>query len=396
MIFIELFRVFLLSWVGLTGLLVMAGLFAEATQQGLNPGQILLVIPYLIPSTMPYTLPTTTLFATCVVYGRLAADNEVLAIKAAGIHLVHVIGPAMVLGALASLGTLGLYYDIIPSTHWDLRTKFVSDVEELLYSMLRKDNCIRHPKINFTIYVKRVEGKKLIDAQFMRRDPKTMQFDVVARAREAELHYDQAKHQIVVHMRYCQVTGGDAGISGTFDDKEWPIDVPGDFPNKTKSRATDMTWWEIFENKQKMEAERAEILQEIAVHQEKINAGLITNPEELKNLQKHLFNLGHVQRLKQSMARSYYAELHIRPALSLGCLCFVLVGCPVGIWFSKSDYLSAFITCFLPIVVLYYPLMLCGINMAKTGKLNPVIAVWPTNLIMLVLAALLFRKQLRN
>ena len=31
-------------------------------------------------------------------------------------------------------------------------------------------------------------------------------------------------------------------------------------------------------------------------------------------------------------------ELQMRPALSVGCFCFILVGCPVGIWFSRSDY----------------------------------------------------------
>ena len=69
----------------------------------------------------------------------------------------------------------------------------------------------------------------------------------------------------------------------------------------------------------------------------------------------------------------------MRPALALGCLCFVLVGCPVGIWFSRSDYLSSFITCFLPIIVVYYPLMLCGINLAKSGKMLTALAIWPAN-----------------
>ena len=82
MILGELLKVFVISLVGITGLLLMGGIVAEATQQGLGPAQILAVIPLLIPSTLPYTLPTTTLFATCVVYGRLAHDNEILAIKA--------------------------------------------------------------------------------------------------------------------------------------------------------------------------------------------------------------------------------------------------------------------------------------------------------------------------
>src|SRR5207248_1755832 len=91
MIFWELARVFILALVALTGMLVMGGVVAEATQRGLGPIQLLQAIPLLIPSTLPYTLPATTLFATCVVYGRLAHDNEILALKAAGVHLWHVI-----------------------------------------------------------------------------------------------------------------------------------------------------------------------------------------------------------------------------------------------------------------------------------------------------------------
>src|SRR6202453_1987603 len=97
-IFWELVRVFLLSLIGITGMLLMAGIIAEATQHGLSPMQLLAAIPLLIPSTLPYTLPATTLFATCVVYGRLAADNEILAIKACGVNVLHVVKPGLVLG----------------------------------------------------------------------------------------------------------------------------------------------------------------------------------------------------------------------------------------------------------------------------------------------------------
>src|SRR6476620_7398212 len=133
MIFWELLRVFFFALLALTGMLVMGGVVAEATQRGLGPGQLLMAIPLLIPSTLPYTLPTTTLFATCVVFGRLANDNEILALKAAGIHLSHVIWPAVLLGILASAATLFLYLDVIPTTHHELRTRLISDVEDYLY-----------------------------------------------------------------------------------------------------------------------------------------------------------------------------------------------------------------------------------------------------------------------
>ena len=93
---------------------------------------------------------------------------------------------------------------------------------------------------------------------------------------------------------------------------------------------------------------------------------------------------------------SLNTELQMRPAIAVGCLCFVLVGCPVGIWFSKSDYLSAFITCFLPIVFIYYPLLLCGINLTHGGRVHPALTVWLCDVVMGVIAVLLLGKLLKN
>ena len=117
MIFWGLIKVFVMSLVGITGILLMAGIVAEASQDGLSPAQILAAIPLIIPSTLPYTVPATTLFACCVVYGRLAADNEILAIKSSGVNILHVVRPGLLLGLAASAGTLFLYWDVIPSTH---------------------------------------------------------------------------------------------------------------------------------------------------------------------------------------------------------------------------------------------------------------------------------------
>src|SRR5579885_312649 len=154
MILWELTKVFLLSLVGITGILLMAGIIAEASQQGLGPTQILAAIPLLVPSTLPYTIPATTLFASCVVYGRLARDNEILAIKAAGINIMKVVWPALLLGTAMSCITMGLYYRLIPYTHYLLRARVLNDVEEFLYDMLRRDLCIRRPNMPYIMWVR--------------------------------------------------------------------------------------------------------------------------------------------------------------------------------------------------------------------------------------------------
>jgi lipopolysaccharide export system permease protein len=391
MIFGELARVFLMALLALTGMLVMGGVVAEATQRGLGPTQLLMAIPLLIPSTLPYTLPATTLFATCVVYGRLAHDNEILAVKAAGIHLWHVIWPAVLLGVGASAVTVFLSLDLIPTTHHELRTRFIKDVEEFLYATLKREGSIRHSKLNYTIEVRRVQERKLYEALFMRRDAKNEHYDIVAWAREADLRVDLKRKMILVHMRHCYIASDNGLDEGYVEDRVWEVDLPPDLVPTNKSSARAMTWLEIIDEIARLERERQRYLNDSAMHQAVINTG-----QAPVNFEEHVSNLGHKVRHVDMQLRFLITELHMRPALALGCLCFVLVGCPVGIWFSRSDYLSAFITCFLPIVVIYYPLMLCGINLAKMGKLSPGVALWTANALLGVIALALFRKLLRN
>ena len=86
----------------------------------------------------------------------------------------------------------------------------------------------------------------------------------------------------------------------------------------------------------------------------------------------------------------------MRPSLSFGCLCFILVGCPIGIMFSRGDYLGAFITCFLPIVIVYYPLMLCGTNMAKEGRFNEIPLVFAADAVVAMAGLGLIKVLLKN
>jgi len=390
-IFYELLKVFLLALTALTALLLLAGLVAEATQHGLGPAQILGAIPLLLPNMLPYTLPTTTLFATCIVYGRLAADNEILAIKAAGVHIVHVVWPAVLLGLGTSAVTAVLYHKVIPATHYMLRYQVFANMQEYLYGTLRRESCIAHPKINYTIHVQRVEGDVLRDAVFRRYDPKTKSPDIIAVASEAKLQVDLEKKLLWLHMHDCDIVTWDGSDNGHVDDKAWPVELPGDLESTEKFRASDMTWAELFEYRQRLYDDQAKLELDLAALKSKWHHG---RPPAQVSQQMDIWL--YTIKLKKGQIAGINAEIQVRPAIALGCLFFVMIGCPIGIWFSKSDYLSAFITCFLPIIVVYYPLLLSGINLAKSRQLTPIISIWAANAVMLTVALPLFRRLARN
>jgi lipopolysaccharide export system permease protein len=384
-------KVFFLCFTALTGIVLMGGLVAEATQQGLGPVQVLEIIPLFIPSLMPYILPMSTLFAACVVYGRLAADNEILAIKAAGVNVMKVVWPGVFLGLFTSVVTLAMYVHLIPYTHHLMRTMFLSDVKEVLYTMLKKDKGINNPRLDFIMYVHDVQGRRLIDATFQHRPRENKQVhDFVIRAREAELEVDLEHRKLIVQMHDGEIVNS-GGAHALFVHREEEIDLPSMFDTGHVVRARDMTWPELV-------AERASLEERIHEQQRaKEDAEQHARaPGARPDLGKHAKNLEEGIPGLRAGVQQIDAEFQMRPALSLGCLCFVLIGCPVGIWFGRSDYLSAFITCFLPIVFLYYPLMLCGTNYAKEGKLLPVADIWTADALVALVGVCLFAKLLRN
>ena len=89
-------------------------------------------------------------------------------------------------------------------------------------------------------------------------------------------------------------------------------------------------------------------------------------------------------------------EWWLRLSMACGSLMFVILGAPVGIRFARRDFLSAFITCFVPIIMVYYPLMLVGTNMSKEGMLAPYYSLWIGNVILAVLAGLVLPPVIRH
>jgi lipopolysaccharide export system permease protein len=391
MVLWELVKVFFLSFTALTGIVLMGGLVAEATQQGLGPMQVLEIIPLFIPSLMPYILPTSTLFATCVVYGRLASDNEILAIKAAGVNVTKVVWPGVFLGFIMSGVTLGLYVHVIPFTHHLMRTMFLTDVKEVMYTMLKRDKGLNNPHLDFIMFVHDVQGRRLIDATFQHRvKNRPSVHDFVVRAREAELEVDMENHMLIVQMYDGEITNQGGGHA-RFEKHKEEIELPSIFDTNHEVRPRDMTWQQLLVKRAALEEKMRSLGQEKASAEEQ---GRL--PGAPTDLGGHVKDLDNKRLSALNGITQIDAEFQMRPALSCGCLCFVLIGCPVGIWFSRSDYLSAFITCFLPIVFFYYPLMLCGTNYAKEGKLMPVADIWAADALVAFVGVCLFGKLLRN
>ncbi len=69
---------------------------------------------YLIPVLLQYTMPLACLVAVILAFSRLSADNEIIAIRASGIHVRQFLIPLAVIGVVFSLISFLIHDRVIP------------------------------------------------------------------------------------------------------------------------------------------------------------------------------------------------------------------------------------------------------------------------------------------
>src|SRR5204863_7900262 len=96
-IFKDLIRIFVLTSGALAGIMSFGGLLRPLTEHGLDAGQATKMLSYFMPAMTTYSLPISALFATTLVYGRLAADQEITAMRAVVLSYGFIVVPAIFL-----------------------------------------------------------------------------------------------------------------------------------------------------------------------------------------------------------------------------------------------------------------------------------------------------------
>ena len=98
--------------------------------------------------------------------------------------------------------------------------------------------------------MKKVQGRKLLDIEFMRRDPSGKSYDVVGRASEAELHVDLKEGQILIQVRRLRIVDHRWEISFRCEEKCLPMALPGiPFRNRPKDIWVKQPSWLTAEDK---------------------------------------------------------------------------------------------------------------------------------------------------
>ena len=402
----EVFRSFLLALLTITAVFVLFIVMTEATRMGLNPVEILHFMPFVIPQSLPYTVPVSLLFAVTVVYGRIAGDNEIIAIKSAGVSAWTVVWPAVSLGLILSVTMVALSADAIPNANLAARKAIFKGFEDAFYKYLKRDHEVNNKDLPFLILVKDVKEKTLIGATFKHRSEKAKNFhpavpgqgedpatyDLIVQAKEATLEFDLDHDVARVHLKGSDIQQAGNQSSLVINNERIDFPLPPDFKKDIPKRVQEMTRGEMREKQKEyrrlVDLERKRQSYSASLW---IASGRVNRPD-WPSFQRAFIDY----KYWSDQLNLFETEIQMRVAMACGSLFFVLLGAPVGILFAKRDFLSAFISCFMPIILIYYPLMLGGMNFGKEGTAHPILALWMGNAILGILAWFAIRPVVKH
>lgn len=385
---------FTLALLMLTGIFVLVVVVAKAADMGIGPREIAMMLPLAVPTALPYTAPVALLFAVTVVYGRVSSDNEVLAIKASGQGAMTVMVPTFLFGAILSGGLIWLSNDLIPTATHEAKKALMSNMEEHFYRILKLNRSFNNPGWPFRIEVRDVEDKVLLGARFSHRnnDPNAeAPYDLHIFAERATLRFDKEGEKVVVILEDASITGDHKRPDLMVIDKErleLPMANRDHFIGTVQELTTGQIIEEQLECRTRATEERNRQTVAASLWVASGRPRLVHWPSVRETYKDILYWDQRYDKLE--------TEKQMRVAIAFSPLFFVLIGVPVGIWRAKGDFLSAFMVCFLPIIIIYYPLTLFGVNMGKEGMVEPILALWAGNLVLAILCGLVLRPVLRH
>ena len=385
-IFYELLRSFASLLSILTILLVFVGVFRAVSQSGLGPYEIAQILPYLVPSLLPFTIPATLLLTVCIVYGRMSGDQEITAAKAAGINVISLLWPSFMLGVAMSVCAFVLTDRAIPWAESNIRQQVTLLFEDIFLNKLRSEHHFSDRKLGIEINVLDVQGKTLIMPTFQYapsgRDAVTLQ------AEYATIEFDLEAQQANIALVHGRINvPGEKTIAFDREYRSFSLRDEKEAPKPRHLRIKDIDQT-LKTLKHDLEVSRQHRDVETAC------ALVLGDFAQLSRNDALQYEL-HSKQHRTALAK-LTTEVHSRFALSSSCLLFTLLGGPFAIVRGQRQFLTTFFVCFMPILLLYYPLTLGMMNLSKTGTVHPAWAMWVSNALLGVVAVFVLRRVLKH
>ncbi len=373
------------------------------------------------------SVPMSLLISSVMTFGRMSQQNEITALKSAGVNLYNIIKPAILFGSLVGIGLCLFNNFILPEMNYNAR-------------LLARDIYKKKPELSiepgyfvdmipqYTMIVKEMDGKDFKDVKIFSKNQKSEQTTIYANQgslssdgnmitidlMDGEIHeidlsdYDYYRkikfktHQIMISMDELMLnrtsesnrTDREMRVPKMIQEIEKNNNLISqiyDRINKVKEEIgitnPNANTLAIIENeiellkqkKMNRVTEKKEFNKDVpipALENKDYILSLTNNARQFKNEFTLIENY-------EKTNNKFKVEIHKKFTLALACVLFTMVGAPLGI-LVRNGGMTIASGLSIAFFLVYYILLIWGEQLADRNLLNPGLGSWLPNIILFI------------
>ncbi len=328
---------------GILTCIFLLGNLLQLTNLVINKGVSLATVGEVfllyVPILLGYTLPIACLVSVILTFSRLSADNEILALRASGVHVLQLLTPFVFIGIIMSLFCIILNERIIPYA-FDKQYRILRNLGVENPTALLEAGLFIHAFEKQILFIHKIEDNKLYNITIYQPQPNGPTRTIIAK--KGEFTPVPGEDKIKLKL-----------MDGTSDEPRF--DDPNNFYKLNFT--TFFMDLDVSKNTEKIEKKpQGMTLKELKEEMSKLNSQLVDTV-----------------RLKTE----YFRKI----AWSFSSLIFILVGFPIAVITHRREK-SANIVLAILCAVFYYLLSLGCEALSIKNIINPGIIMWlPTGIL---------------
>jgi lipopolysaccharide export system permease protein len=308
----------------------------------------------MLPSFFILTLPTALLLAVLLTFSRIHADNELYALKAAGMSLYRLLPPVYLFGAMVTAVSLFLTLWAGPLATRGFQSIFITMATQNVFFGM-KERVFFDGLPGHVIYIEHLDSEQERFEGVLIKDQNFPGGPVYYFAREGRIRGDKQRGRVFLELTegtiQRKIASEDTFQLAQFDRYWLQIDVGRFF---SSAQPKDPSVQEL------------------------------TLPELQEKIRE--------QAGKGEDVRRLLLDYHERFALPFGTLVFCTLGIPLSLLSQRSVRYTGF-TLSIGVVLLYYVLLQLGTGLILAGKTPVVLGAWLPNVILGTLGLYLLWKK---
>ena len=386
------------------------------------------------------SVPMSLLISSVMTYGRMSQDNEITALKSAGVNLFSIIKPALWFGSIVGFLLCLFNNFILPDMNYNARL-LARDIYQKKPELTIEPGYFVDMIPQYTMIVKELDGKEFKDVKIFSKNTTSEQTTIYAERGSLESsggiitvnlqngeiheidlenydHYRKIKfgtHQIIISIDDL-LLNRTSEANRTDREMKVPAMIEKIKQNKLsieqiKNRITtvkqdiginsdnEMTLRNIIDEIENLKNNDMPKNEETREYNKDIPIAEYEQNEKMRSLNNNARQFQNEFTLIENYEKNnnkYLVEIHKKFTLAVACILFTLVGAPLGILVRKGGITIASalsITFFL----IYYILLIWGEQLADRALLDPAIGSWMPNIVLFIVGLIiLFLSDKKN